>query len=485
MNSIYHDGNKNIGGAALGFTTWVFSVGIMSVFIIPGIIYMHGVGAAWFGIALALGIFVSWASTSYRMMLYATKEKGVCVISDYVDERYRKKTVSGWIMRIIISLFAVGIIAYMLSFLKNMLHAFAPGREILIIVIMLAIIYIFTVLFGLSGIAYMSVIKGVCIFVAMILMVVTIWMTLGKHGILKGLFSSRPDGGMTSFLNALDVDGRGVSGVYLISELSWIFIILGIPNIANLFLTYGNTRDLSKGRTISISFSVIVLFTSAVLGVFLRAYLADSIYLLGDMSVIEVFVRTFEKLGDGNNLGGWARIMYVAAIFIAASSVIDTSLHLSTSVLSTVGHKSHNGRKKRTGDYMRISVISAFIILASVLLGLYIDSSDMSILKFLLMETGCILAPGILASLLDKRSTDMGVAMGMIMGGLVSAVWNFAPFITSGKNAISLYEYTELSGILPSTVAAYLVIFLVSRITRDVDDKVKDEFDEVRKHIVV
>ena len=35
MNSIYHDGNKNIGGAALGFTTWVFSVGIMSVFIIP------------------------------------------------------------------------------------------------------------------------------------------------------------------------------------------------------------------------------------------------------------------------------------------------------------------------------------------------------------------------------------------------------------------------------------------------------------------
>ena len=55
MNSIYHDGNKNIGGAALGFTTWVFSVGIMSVFIIPGIIYMHGVGAAWFGIALALG----------------------------------------------------------------------------------------------------------------------------------------------------------------------------------------------------------------------------------------------------------------------------------------------------------------------------------------------------------------------------------------------------------------------------------------------
>ena len=129
-----------------------------------------------------------------------------------------------------------------------------------------------------------------------------------------------------------------------------------------------------------------------------------------------------------------------------------------------------------------MSTIALFI---SLLVGLYAEGLEMYIFKFALMETGCILAPVIFMALYDRRSNEKGILCGMISGAAVPLAWNYATFIKQGDELLTLYEYTGLYGILPSIAFSIVLIWIISRLTKDVDTKVKEEFDEVKKHIEI
>ena len=483
MDRNYLDGGKNIHGLSLGFSTWVISVGVMVLYIIPGTIYRHGMGSAWFALGLGGGLFLSWSIISYRLMLYATKEKGVALISEFLDERYKKRSLAGALSRLIIACFSFAMMIFTVSFFLSFLENILPGKGLIILIAILVTINIYTIFFGIKGIADINLVKGTVIFAAIAMLLVSIWFILGRQGLLEGLFVSHPKGGMTNFLDATCVDGEPLKAMDIVSDLSWMLVVPGIPNITNLYMAYGNTRDLSKGRIAAMIATSTCLFASGVLAVFLRAYLADGSYAARNLSMNDVVKNTMNSLGQENNLFGWTRLVFLFAIVAAVMSIIDSCLHLFTSIVST---RIMNGRKERERHsrtyILSVSTIALFI---SLLVGLYAEGLEMYIFKFALMETGCILAPVIFMALYDRRSNEKGILCGMISGAAVPLAWNYATFIKQGDELLTLYEYTGLYGILPSIAFSIVLIWIISRLTKDVDTKVKEEFDEVKKHIEI
>ncbi len=483
MNDGYHDGSKEISGYALGFFTWVISAGVMSVYFIPGIIYREGLGGAWFAIAIGFGLFLSWTLASYRLMLYATKERNIHVLTEYMDERFRKRSISGILIRIAVGVYLLTIMAYTSSILYTFINTIYPGRGLVIVLLLFLIVNVFTIAFGLSGTAYISTVKGVFILAAMMLLIFTIWLKLGRDGLLHGLFLSRPEGGMTKFLDARYVSGKAVTVNYIISELSWLFIVIGTPNILNLYMAYGNTKDLAKGRNVTIVFSVFALFESGVLGVFLRAFLGDGRIEMRNLSTVMLFKETFAKLGSDNTLGGWVRMIYIIAVVFAASAVMDSCLHfITSSILSPRGWIMHViGRRKNERGI--IAVASTGILTLVLILGVLMERAVTSLPQMVIMITGCIIYPAVFGAIFDRRINDIGTAFGVIAGGFTPFVWKYAYLINYHGEWQTLQEFTEISGIIPAVVLSILSMIIVSRLSKDVDESVKAEFDEVKKHI--
>ena len=117
--------------------------------------------------------------------------------------------------------------------------------------------------------------------------------------------------------------------------------------------------------------------------------------------------------------------------------------------------------------------ITTLIAIIAAIIAANPNSSILDLVGFAWAGFGSAFGPVLLAALYWSRLNTPGAAAGMITGAVVSFAW--------GMSSLSdtLYE------IVPGFAAATVVMIIVTLLTKEPNEKIKEEFDHAAKQALV
>lgn len=477
------DINKTAGASKTGISVTVLTLGVFAAYIFPGLIYNYGMHYAWFAIGLAAGLALTWVLMARRLMLYATKNDSIYTVADYFKVRYSPNgRAAGLFVCLVELIFSVAAMTFTLSSMLRLTYNIIGFRGFYITALVCALVFFNTAFYGLKGVISEKSAQLIFIFLGLIGVSVIILFGSPEVSMYHNLFDSRPIGGMTSYLNII-MDGDEMIGVRsAISLLSWGLIVMGVPVVLNTFLLFSDTAEMRRSRDISILLGVLLTILSCFLGVLLRAYLGSDVISREDFTFSELYIKVVNSMMDGNIYYKAAGVMIFLSVLMAGMAVLGSCLQLFNETLLSWRRQGEANGQSAAGAYSIL--IPAIGIAASLALAVLLYGKSTEYIALILAMTGTGLGPATLMSIRDKSTNHIGIAAGIISGMITPVIWNYAPILTESGVKVTLWEYSDISGVLPGFIISVIIIRLVSRMTGGVSKEALRDYEEVRDHLI-
>ena len=454
-----------LGGRDLGPAVTALSAGAsdMSGWLmlgLPGAIFLSGLGQAWIGIGLIIGAYCNYLLVAPRLRTYTELAGDAITVPDFLEERYHDK--SG-ILRLISALviiifFAIYTSAGMVSGGKFAVSALGMDYTTGILVTA-GVVVVYTVMGGFLAVSLTDFVQGCIMFIALVLVPVAAYLTLGGDGFAQGLAAAEASRG----LSLTQLIGGEVTLIAIISAAAWGLGYFGQPHIIVRFMAIRRVEDMPTARRINIVWMAVSLVGAIMTGFIGAAWFArnggapadaETVFLVLAQILFHPFIAGF----------------VFAAVLAAIMSTISSQLLVTSSSLTEDIYKTFF---KRDASERRLVMIGrAMVVLVAVVAGLLAldpDSSILSLVSNAWAGFGAAFGPAILFSLRWKRTTREGVLAGMVVGAVVVIAW-----IMAGLSA-TLYE------IVPGFIASSIAIWLVSRMTAAPSAEIEAQFDAAAK----
>ena len=450
-----------LGGRDLGPAVTALSAGAsdMSGWLmlgLPGAIFLSGLGQAWIGIGLVIGAWLNYMLVAPRLRTYTELAGDAITVPDFLEERFHDKSRALRLISalVIIAFFTLYTSAGMVSGGKFAVSAL--GMDYLTgILVTAGIVVIYTVMGGFLAVSLTDFVQGCIMFVALILVPLVAWLTLGGDGMAGGIAAAEASRGLS--LTALI--GGEVTLIAIISAAAWGLGYFGQPHIIVRFMAIRRVEDMPVARRINIGWMTISLAGAILTGFIGAAYYAASGGAPTDAET--VFIGLSQILFHPFIAG-----FVLAAILAAIMSTISSQLRVTSSSLTEDIYKTFLKRSASERELVTIGRIGvAVVALVAGLLAMDPDASILSLVSNAWAGFGAAFGPAILFSLRWKRTTREGVLAGMIVGAVTVIVW-----IMLGLSA-TMYE------IVPGFILSSLAIWLVSRMTAAPSRAIEAQFD--------
>ncbi len=434
----------------------------------PGAIYAGGFHAMWIGIGLAVGTYLNWQFTASRLRYY-TEVVDAITIADFFENRFRDdsralRMVTGLVILIFFTIYvSSGLVAGGTLF-ENIL-----GVDYNIAVyIAVVIIALYTFLGGYLAVSWSDFIQGSLMFLALIIVPVTVVNSMGGLGELWGAVAEiNPD-----LLHAFrtveffpgegavwQTAGEGVNVMDLISNIAWGLGYFGMPHIIVRFMSIDDGKQLPVAQTIGVTWVVITLIGAVFVGIIGIATFAEP---LGNPET--VFLELLQEV-----MNPWVGGVFLAAVLAAIMSTVDSQLLVSSSALTEDFYKAFFRREASDRELLFFSRAS---VIAITLIALYFAMAGgriLDIVGYAWAGLGSAFGPAILFSLYWKKTNRYGVLAGIIAGGVTVIIWN------------NFFAFTGLYEIVPGFLLSSLIIFVVSLLGPETDPEIAEEFERVRE----
>ncbi|MGI8931351.1 MAG: sodium/proline symporter PutP [Sphingomicrobium sp.] len=454
-----------LGGRDLGPAVTALSAGAsdMSGWLmlgLPGAIFLSGLGQAWIGIGLIIGAYFNYRLVAPRLRTYTELAGDAITVPDFLEERFHDKSRALRLISalVIIIFFALYTSAGMVSGGKFATSAlgmdYATG-----ILVTAGIVVIYTVMGGFLAVSLTDFVQGCIMFIALVLVPVAAYLTLGADGFDQGLAAAEASRG----LSLTQLIGGEVTLIAIISAAAWGLGYFGQPHIIVRFMAIRRVEDMPTARRINMGWMAVSLLGAIMTGFIGAAWFAgrggtpadaETVFLVLAQILFHPFIAGF----------------VFAAVLAAIMSTISSQLLVTSSSLTEDIYKTFF---KRDASERRLVMIGrAMVVLVAVVAGLLAldpESSILSLVGNAWAGFGAAFGPAILFSLRWKRTTREGVLAGMIVGAVVVIAW-----ILSGLSA-TLYE------IVPGFIASCIAIWLVSRMTTPPSGEIEAQFDAAAK----
>ena len=450
-----------LGGRDLGPAVTALSAGAsdMSGWLmlgLPGAIFLSGLGQAWIGIGLVIGAWLNYMLVAPRLRTYTELAGDAITVPDFLEERFHDKSRALRLISalVIIAFFTLYTSAGMVSGGKFAVSAL--GMDYLTgILVTAGIVVIYTVMGGFLAVSLTDFVQGCIMFVALILVPLVAWLTLGGDGMAGGIAAAEASRGLS--LTALI--GGEVTLIAIISAAAWGLGYFGQPHIIVRFMAIRRVEDMPVARRINIGWMTISLAGAILTGFIGAAYYAANGGAPTDAET--VFIGLSQILFHPLIAG-----FVLAAILAAIMSTISSQLLVTSSSLTEDIYKTFLKRSASERELVTIGRIGvAVVALVAGLLAMDPDASILSLVSNAWAGFGAAFGPAILFSLRWKRTTREGVLAGMIVGAVTVIVW-----IMLGLSA-TMYE------IVPGFILSSLAIWLVSRMTAAPSPAIEAQFD--------
>lgn len=481
-NEDYFLGGRNLGGWTAALSAQASDMSGWLLMGLPGSVYLAGTGEVWIAVGLLIGTILNWYIVSARLRKYTIVAGNSLTIPSFFQNRYRDtkgviKIVSAIIIAVFFTVYTASafssgakLFATLFSDDSNYNSVYLIGLGIAALVIL-----IYTFMGGFKAVCTTDFIQGMLMLVAILAVPIVAYALLTFNDgfantlIAKGV--SSPENYLNFFKND---DGTSVSAVSIISNLAWGLGYFGMPHILIRFMAVKSNSEIKKSRKIAITWVIISLAASCLIGLVARGYLTTQL----DAAISETaFIRTIQQLFSGNGIVIFIGGIFLCGILAAIMSTADSQLLVTASAVSEDMYKGvikKDASEKKALWVGKIAVIIVAVV--AFFIALDPNSSIMALVSDAWAGFGSAFGPVVLLALFWKRSNLAGAVSGMAVGALTVIIWDYLPLINGG----TIYAATGLYSLIVGFILGLVVNVVVSLVTKKPSKEIVKEFESIK-----
>lgn len=452
---------------------------------LPGVAYWSGLGEAfWTALGLCIGTYLNWLLVAKRLRIYSHVAGDAITIPDFLSNRFKEDK------KVIMTISALFILVFFSIYAASCFVAVGKLFSVLF-----EIKYIYAMIFGaLFVVSYTFIggflaesasdfMQGIVMFFALTIVLVFgisavggISSMVGKAKAIPGFFNlfstAQPKviDGVQQIENNKPVFAKPANFNWLtiVSTLSWGLGYFGMPQVLVKFMAINKSENVKLSRRIATVWVIISLTAAVIIGISGRLLYPDVFLTPSSSESIFILMSTnfFIPLIAG---------VVLAGILAATISSADSYLLIAA---SSISKNIYQGLFNRDADDKTVLHVTRLTLLGisfiSMLIALDENSIIFRVVSFAWAGFGATFGPIMLFSLFWEKTTRAGVIVGMVVGGTTVFIWKLLLNPLGG-----IFEIYEL---LPAFVLSCIVIVVVSLLSKEPPEEVREEFRLVKKY---
>ena len=429
-------GDYVIGGRSLTAPVAALSAGAsdMSGWLLlglPGAVFVAGIGEAWIVVGLVVGAWASWRLTAPRLRAFTEQLDGAVTLPQFFARRVHAKTRLPAVVATLLVLFFFAIYTAASFVAGAKLFEATLGLNYAVALWLgVAVVLAYTVLGGFLAVSWTDFFQA--------LLMMTALVTVAALAFLHAPVPTA----------ALAAPAMGALGVA--SALAWGLGYFGQPHVLARFMAIDSVASVPHARRVNIAWMVVSGSAAVAVGIGGR-----SLFDAGGLADPEtVFIAM-----AGDLLPAWLAGIVVAGILAAVMSTVDSQLLVAaTALVEDVARpiwKSLDDARVLPASRATVAVIA----LAAGLIAMDPESQVLGLVAYAWAGLGASFGPAVLACLFWRRTSEVGLVAGMIVGAVVTVVWR-----QLSGGVFELYE------MVPAFAAAGVAILVFSRPRRDAEE---------------
>jgi sodium/proline symporter len=416
---------------------------------LPTAIYAAGLGQIWISVGLALGYAASWIFEAPRLRRFSIVANDSITVPQYLSNRFKAQSKALQIICAIIFLVAYTIYASSSVKACGTLFNTVLGLDPNIAMYLAALVIVaYVFLGGFKAVCWTDFFQGMLVLASMMIAPIFALFVLNTTSI-----SPVETGYWTVLTSWQDV----------LSGLAWGLGYFGMPHIIVRFMSLRSQKEMKKSAKIGITWTVLILFFAAAIGVVGRLFLGyDSSIEDGSLVFIVMVRHLFPAVISG---------ILLAAVLSASMSTADSQLLSAASAFSADVYKPVIRKNKASEKEMLW--MSRLVVLAIAFVAVLIASSPnagsiMSLVSNAWGIFGAAFGPTILLSLFWRRFNFAGAVAGIVTGAVVDILW------------FSFLSSTGLYELLPGFVCGLIAAVVATLLTKKPSAEVEELFDKAQ-----
>ena len=422
---------------------------------LPGLMYTTGISGSWIAIGLTIGAFMNWHYIARPLRIYTEKLDDSITIPGFLANRFKNvnlRIVSAIVILIFYTLYAS---SGLVGGAKLFEATFNLDYQVALIIGTIVIVS-YTFLGGYNAVSWTDFFQGTLMMLALIIVPIVVITEIG--GFTETIHTVRlinPD--------YLDI-WKGTSVIGILSLMAWGLGYFGQPHILVRFMSINKPENVRSAKFVGMSWMIISIVGSLMVGFFGIAYVANSGINLEDSE--KIFIKLSELL-----LNPWIAGFVLAAILAAIMSTIDSQLLVSSSCLT---RDIYEKVIKQNASDKELVWIGRATVIAIALIAYFIstdqNSTVLSLVAYAWAGFGAAFGPLIILSLYNKNVSASGAIAGMITGAITVLIWK-----QLNGGIFDLYE------LLPGFIFALIAILVFSKIFL-AKQNIKETYERIRNN---
>ena len=388
------DFDYDLGGRSLSAPVAALSAGAsdMSGWLLlglPGAIYLAGLTEAWIVIGLLIGAFLNWHFVAPRLRRYSSAyDEKVATLPQFFKLR---TAYDGVPMRLVSS--AVVIVFFTVYTSAGFVASAKLFQTVMgwdyqmAVAVGVAVIMVYTVAGGFLAVSWTDAFQALLMMIALVALPLIVL--------------------NSTDVATLDLSVQNVGTIGTISLLGWGLGYFGQPHVLARFMAIRQPAELSRAKTIGMSWMFIATVGAIAVGVVGNVGVPD----LADPET--VFIRIAEVF-----LNPWLAGLLIAAILAAVMSTVDSQLIVaSTCIVNDLLEL-----KQHKLLLSRLVVISVAIVAGVIAFDE--NSVILDVVAYAWAGLGASFGPAVLFALFWRRTTGDAIVSGMVVGAVTTLVWH-------------------------------------------------------------
>lgn len=454
-----------LGGRKMGSFVTAMSAGAsdMSGWLLlglPGAIFVAGLSEAWIAVGLTVGAYLNYRIVAGRLRVFTEKYNNSLTLPDFFAERFPKqekklKIISSAVILFFFTIYcASGVVAGAKLF-QSLLGL--DYQQALWLGALATITYTF--IGGYLAVSWSDTIQASLMIFALLLAPVIVLLNLGWDEITSALAMKSVETGIP-YSNWL----YNVSGIGVISALSWGLGYFGQPHILVRFMAADSVPALNQARRIGITWMILCLAGACAVGYFGLAYFEAKKLTLANPEA--VFIEVSKMI-----FNPWIVGVVLSGILAAIMSTLSAQLLMCSAVLT---EDFYRGFIRKNASSKELVWFGRFMVLAIAIIAIIIaqdpNSRVMGLVSYAWAGFGAAFGPLVILSLFNRNISSNAALWGMIAGAVTVVIWKPLMAHLNWTDLQNLYE------IIPGFLACSFVT-ITSSIFSPADPQLTEKFD--------
>ena len=483
MNRREYALGKNIKGFELGLVGTVFVVAFSGGMVLPFYVYLFGAGVFWEYIGIMICMIAVWNFASYKLMRYSRKYMNIYSLPSYLKYRFKDEREYLRIIAsseiVILSIVIMSLLTKELGIILNEIFGLDSTFAAFFLCIIIAT---YLSIFGFNIIAKTAPYKAVFILAVVMTICMLTFNKMGIHTMIQNMMAMNVTGSVSNYMNVLIHNGRLLVPEDYVSLISMGLLASGMPFLLSTFFSAENSDRINVGKVVMIVFLPFFFASAAIMGGISRGYLYPQKLTNSLSKYIAIF---YNKLFTDFGMNGLIGYLFLAVIILAVVITYEGSLHIIVTIIYDDiirGGRLLRVKRKREGLY--IAVITFMVTLICFIVSEFLDGFSVNVVVVFIGALGCSIAPTVFVSLAWRRMNKYGAVVGLISGLLAVPFFKYATFIGVRGDKRSLCDVMGVNSVVPSMLVAFLMIILVSLVTKKPSEKAVEEYDDIKHRIM-